>query len=87
MRRSYWRAVLSLVLLGSVIATTLFGLVQSNLDLHKFRFHKYSAYLTLALLAAHVVLNSANLLKQLRRKPDNRAKGKRRTGMPKGQKE
>ena len=81
MRRTDWSAILSLVLLGSVLVTAGFGLVQSNLDLHKFRLHKYSAYLTLFLAAIHVLLKSGNLWKRLRRKPNNRRGGKGGRGL------
>jgi len=54
-----------MALLGSLIITTAFGLVQANLDLHKFQFHKYSAYLTIGLATIHVVLNWPSLRKWL----------------------
>lgn len=77
MRRRNFSALVSLVLLGSVALTTVFGLVQANLDLHQFQFHKYSAYCTLALMAIHVALNGSNILKWAREKGPHRRRDKR----------
>ena len=68
MKRVTLNYAISILLLLSIIFTALLGYVQSQLDLHKFIPHRYAAYITLCLAAAHVGLNASKLWRYLRRK-------------------
>ena len=57
----------SLALLVALILTFLSGFVAAALDLNRFAYHKYAAYLAVALAAAHVVLHWRSLTGQVRR--------------------
>ena len=57
----------TLALLAAVIATFLTGFVAAALDLNRFGYHKYAAYLAIALAVAHVVFHWRSLTGQFRR--------------------
>ncbi|MBA2448336.1 MAG: SagB/ThcOx family dehydrogenase [Chloroflexi bacterium] len=57
----------SLGLLLILGATFLTGFVAAALDLNRFAYHKYAAYLAIALAAVHVVLHWRSLTGQVRR--------------------
>jgi SagB-type dehydrogenase family enzyme len=57
----------SLGLLLILSATFLTGFVAAALDLNRFAYHKYAAYLAISLAAAHVVLHWRSLTGQVRR--------------------
>jgi hypothetical protein len=57
----------SLGLLLILSATFLTGFVTAALDLNRFAYHKYAAYLAIALAAVHVVLHWRSLTGQVRR--------------------
>ena len=59
-----------IVTLGLIVAfslTFLSGFVASALDLNRFVYHKYAAYLALGLVGAHLVLHRRSLVAQVRR--------------------
>ena len=60
--------ILSLILLVSIIFTGIAGLIQSNLDLHKFRYHKSGAYFTLFCALIHVIINFPIVIRYFKRK-------------------
>jgi SagB-type dehydrogenase family enzyme len=71
-----WRAIsfrrrlgilISLGLLLAIVATFFTGFVAAALDLNRFAYHKYAAYLAIALAAAHIVLHWRSLTGQARR--------------------
>jgi SagB-type dehydrogenase family enzyme len=57
----------SLGLLIAIGLTFLTGFVAAALDLNRFAYHKYAAYLVIALAAVHVLLHWRTLLAQVRR--------------------
>ena len=57
----------TLTLLVAAVATFLTGWIAAALDLNRFTYHIYAAYLTVALSAVHVVLHRRTLAGQLRR--------------------
>lgn len=59
--------LVSLALLLAILATFLTGFLAAALDLNRFAYHKYAAYLVISLAAAHVLLHSRGLLVQVRR--------------------
>ena len=68
MKKRVGDIALSLILLVSLIFTGLAGLIQSNLDLHKFRYHKYGAYFTLFCALIHVIINLPVVIKYFKHK-------------------
>ena len=83
----------SLGLLVVLTATFLTGYVAAALDLNRFAYHKYAAYLAIALATVHVVLHWRSLTGQVRRwftpaaAPPPGASAKRaagRAGVPSG---
>lgn len=69
-----WRAlrkrlgvVVSLALLAAMTVTFLTGFVAAALDLNRFVYHKYAAYLAIAIAALHVVLHWRSLTGQVRK--------------------
>ncbi len=68
MRKKDVNIILSLILLTSLIFTGLAGLIQSNLDLHKFRYHKYGAYFTLSCALIHIIINFPVIIKYFKHK-------------------
>jgi SagB-type dehydrogenase family enzyme len=59
--------IVSLGLLIALVLTFLTGFVAAALDLNRFAFHKYAAYLAVALAAVHVVLHWRVLVGGVRR--------------------
>lgn len=59
--------IVSLGLLVGLGLTFLTGFVAAALDLNRFAYHKYAAYLVIALALAHVVLHWRSLMGQVRR--------------------
>ncbi len=57
----------SLLLLTAVLVTFLTGFVAAALDLNRFAYHKYAAYLAIVLAASHVLLHWRSLAGQIRR--------------------
>jgi SagB-type dehydrogenase family enzyme len=57
----------SILLLTVVLVTFLTGFVAAALDLNRFAYHKYAAYLAIALAATHVLLHRRSLAGQIRR--------------------
>jgi hypothetical protein len=57
----------SLLLLTAVVVTFLTGFVAAALDLNRFAYHKYAAYLAIILAATHVFLHRRSLAGQIRR--------------------
>jgi SagB-type dehydrogenase family enzyme len=57
----------TLGLLPSVALTFLTGFVAAALDLNRFAYHKYAAYLAIALALVHIVLHWRSLTGQVRR--------------------
>ena len=57
----------SLGLLLVLSLTFLTGFIAAALDLNRFAYHKYAAYLAIALAAAHVALHWRSLTGQVRR--------------------
>ena len=68
MKKQDVNIILSLILLVSIIFTAIFGFIQSNLDLHKFRYHKYGAYFTLICALIHVIITFPNIIKYFKHK-------------------
>lgn len=69
-----WRAlrkrlgvVVSLALLAAMTVTFLTGFVAAALDLNRFVYHKYAAYLAILIAALHVVLHWRSLTGQVRK--------------------
>jgi SagB-type dehydrogenase family enzyme len=58
---------ISLGLLFAIAVTFLTGFIASALDLNRFAYHKYAAYLAIALAAVHVALHWRVLVAQFRR--------------------
>jgi len=52
----------TILLMLFFITTVITGLIQVNLDLHRFIYHKYSAYLTIFFLIGHIYFNWQRLL-------------------------
>ena len=65
--RKRFGVAISGALLVVVTATFLTGYVAAALDLNRFAYHKYAAYLAIGLAAVHVVLHWRSLVGQLRR--------------------
>jgi SagB-type dehydrogenase family enzyme len=59
--------LLNIALLVVVVATFLSGFVGAALDLNRFAYHKYTAYLAILLALGHVVLHWRALVGQVRR--------------------
>lgn len=59
--------IISLGLLVALVLTFLTGFVAAALDLNRFAYHKYAAYLAVALAAVHVVLHWRVLVGGVRR--------------------
>ena len=59
--------VVTIVLLVGIIITFLTGFLAAALDLNRFVYHKYAAYLVIALAALHVCLHWRSLVGQIRR--------------------
>lgn len=57
MARQDLRLLVSTLLLAAMVVTVLTGLVADALDLNSFVYHRYPAYLSAGLLAAHLLLN------------------------------
>jgi SagB-type dehydrogenase family enzyme len=57
----------TLALLLAVSLTFLTGFVAAALDLNRFAYHKYAAYLAIALAAAHIILHWRSLTAQVQR--------------------
>jgi SagB-type dehydrogenase family enzyme len=57
----------TLALLLAVSLTFLTGFVAAALDLNRFAYHRYAAYLAIALAAAHIVLHWRSLTAQVQR--------------------
>jgi SagB-type dehydrogenase family enzyme len=57
----------SILLLTVVTVTFLTGFVAAALDLNRFAYHRYAAYLAIALAATHVLLHRRSLAGQIRR--------------------
>jgi SagB-type dehydrogenase family enzyme len=58
---------ITLALLATVVVTFMTGWIAAALDLNRFTYHIYAAYLTIALSAAHVALHWRVLVGQVRR--------------------
>ncbi|MEW6619748.1 MAG: hypothetical protein AB1422_10510 [bacterium] len=56
----FWTILMIFFFLTTVIT----GLIQVNLDLHQFIYHKYSAYLTIFFVLGHTYFNWHKLLKR-----------------------
>ena len=67
MKRVDINYALSILLLLSISITGILGYIQSQLDLRKFFPHRYSAYVTLCLMALHVCLNGGKVWRYMRR--------------------
>ncbi|MDP8923175.1 MAG: SagB/ThcOx family dehydrogenase [Chloroflexota bacterium] len=67
MLRKRLNLAITLALLVAVVATFLTGWIASALDLNRFAYHIYAAYLTVALAAAHVYQHRRTLAGQVRR--------------------
>lgn len=67
MLRKRFSLAITLALLVAVVATFLTGWIAAALDLNRFTYHIYAAYLTVALSAAHVLLHRRILVGQVRR--------------------
>lgn len=61
------KGILALAILACVIFAFASGLISNRLDLHRFVYHEYSAYLAAFLTAIHVYLNRRSLLLCFRR--------------------
>ena len=58
MRRKFWfRVVTSIGLIGLVLGTVVAGIVQVELDLNQFFYHKALAFMLLGVIAIHLVTN------------------------------
>lgn len=52
----------TILLILFFVITIITGLIQVNLDLHRFIYHKYSAYLTIFLVIGHICFNWHKLI-------------------------
>ena len=68
MKREDLKYVVSILLFFSICLTGALGYIQSELELRKFTPHRYFAYATLILAAAHVTLNGSRIWRYLSRK-------------------
>jgi hypothetical protein len=68
MKRTDLNYLVSLVLLVSICVTALLGTLQAQLELRRFVPHRYAAYITLAIVLVHVLLNGQQLWRYLRSK-------------------
>lgn len=53
-----WTILLTIFFVTTIIT----GLIQVNLDLHRFIYHKYSAYLTIFFVIGHIYFNWHRLM-------------------------
>ena len=67
MLRKRFSLAITLTLLVAVVVTFLTGWVAAALDLNRFTYHIYAAYLTVALSVVHVFLHRRTLAGQVRR--------------------
>ena len=67
MLRKRFSTIISLVLLVAIAVTFLTGFVAAALDINRFAYHKYAAYLVIAVAAVHVVLHWRTLVAQVRK--------------------
>lgn len=62
MKRADLNYPLSAVLIGVLVLVTITGLIEATLDINHFIWHKYSAYIFVALAAVHVYLSYKTLM-------------------------
>ena len=63
MYRSTVRYVLDMLLLVSVVAVVVTGVIIERLDLHQFRLHTLTGYAMTVLVVVHVALNRRRLVR------------------------
>ena len=68
MKREDIKHIISFLLFFSICITGVLGYIQSELELRKFTPHRYFAYTSLILAAAHVTLNAGRIWSYLSRK-------------------
>ena len=68
MKREDIKHIISFLLFFSICITGVLGYIQSELELRKFTPHRYFAYTSLILAAAHVTLNAGRIWNYLSRK-------------------